>query len=141
MSDFCDTLKGSVIKLGNSNKKETVALLKLKRETYKSNLDCYITVQAPENCGIIAFVKKVKLRKSNISHDILEISADDKNATMIKWYGTNQEIFPKVNIITKSNSGFINVKFRTGDFVVSLPNKGFKIVLTTFTSKLFSMII
>ncbi len=108
-------------------------MLKLKRETYKPNLDCSVRIQAPRNYGIIAMVKKIKLREYNSMEDILQMSADRDNTTTMTWFGTNEEISPHVTLISKPNLGGINVRFKAGNFDISLPNKGFRIILTTYT--------
>ena len=111
-----------------------VALLKLKRETYKPNLDCNVTIRAPNSYGIIAYVSKIKLRKLRSLEDSLEVISDN-NMTSLKWFGNNEEMTPKINLISTANRGEIYVLFKSENFVLSLSSKGFKIVLTTFTRK------
>jgi hypothetical protein len=123
-------LKGSTIKLGDIGK-PSVALLKLKRETYRPNLDCKVTVKAPINYGIIAHIIKVKLRKSYLSEDILQVSSDNNSSLL--WSGNNEEITPEVSIISNPNKGEINVVFKSQNFNLALADKGFKIVLTIYT--------
>jgi hypothetical protein len=130
ISHYCGSLKGSTIKLGDSGK-SSVALLKLKRETYKPNLDCKVTVKAPLNYGIIAYISRVKLRKSYPFEDILQVSSDNNSSLL--WSGNNEEITPKVSIISNPSKGEINVVFKSQNFVLSLSSKGFKIVLTIYT--------
>lgn len=116
----------------------SVALLKLKRETYKPNLDCNVTIKAPINYGIIAFVKKIKLRKFRSFEDSLEVISDN-NMTSIKWFGNNEEITPKINFISNPSKGEIDILFHSENFFLSLSDKGFKIILTVYTRK-FSFI-
>lgn len=109
-----------------------MALLKLKRETYKPNLDCNVTVKAPQNYGIIAYVKRIKLRKYYSYEDSLEVISDN-NMTSLKWFGNNEELTPKVSLISSANNGEIYFIFKSHILIQTLFSKGFKIVLTTFT--------
>ncbi|CAG2100183.1 unnamed protein product [Medioppia subpectinata] len=94
ISDYCGLLKGSTVQLA-ANVKPSVALFKLKRETYKPNLDCEVTVRAPPNYGLIAYVKRIKLRKFYAYEDSLEVISDNNN-TSYKWLGNNEEMHPKM---------------------------------------------
>ena len=137
ISNYCGHLRGSTIHLG-VNGKSSVALLKLKRETYKPNLDCNVTIKAPLNHGIIAYVKRLKLRRFRSTKDSLEVISDN-NLTSLKWLGNNEEILPKKSLISNSVRGEIYVVFRSENFILSLSSKGFKIVLTTYTRKLYQL--
>ncbi|XP_054164829.1 neuropilin and tolloid-like protein 1 [Oppia nitens] len=115
-----------------STEKTTYALFKLKRETYKPNMDCNVTIKAPPNYGVIAYVKRVKLRKLYSLEDSLEVISD-YNMTSYQWLGTNEELLPKVNVVSSASKGEIYVIFRSENFALSLYSKGFKIILTLFT--------
>lgn len=117
-----------------------MALLKLKRETYQKNLNCNITIKAPLNYGIIAYIKKVKLRKSHNFEDFLQVTADKDANNSLSWLGTNEELLPKNNIASNPSKGEINVFFKSQNFTISLPSKGFKIIFTVFTRKNFNLL-
>ena len=93
-----------------------------------------MTIKAPHNYGISAYVKRIKMRKLYSYEDSLEVISDN-NMTSFKWFGNNEEVMPKVSLVSSANNGEIYVLFKSNNFAFSLHNKGFKIVLTTFTRK------
>lgn len=115
-------------------------MLKLKRESYKPNLNCSLIVKAGPNYGLVAFIHKVKLRRYYSSEDVLKVIADNNRNTSLVWHGTNQEVSPKLSLFSSDDKGSIKISFASGNFKLMLSSKGLRIIFTIYQGKTYLVI-
>lgn len=133
MSDYCDGEHPSApIELSPHGNLSAI-LIKLKRETYRGNLNCTLTFQAPPHYGLMAFITKLKLRRISASRaDTLEFIS--RNVTLLRMHGTNQEVVPRKTILTGVESNQLEVHFASENSHKMLAGKGFKIIINLYSS-------
>lgn len=132
MNDYCDRAHSVPIVLSPTGNMSAI-LIKLKRETYKANMDCTISLRAPPNYGLMAFITKLKLRRFNAQQaDMLEFTSN--NLTLLRMHGLNQEVVPRKTILTGLSTNQLDVHFLSDNTHRSLAGKGFKIVINLYTN-------
>lgn len=144
MSDYCDPgHRLPPIEL-QPNGNRTAILIKLKREAYRSGMDCTITVRAPPNYGLMAFITKLKLRRiSATKADRLEFlsptaagSSSGQNLTLLRMHGLNQEVMPRKTILTGFVANQLDIHFVSEVSSKTLAGKGFKVVVNLYSNVL-----
>lgn len=135
MSDYCDDEHQLAPIELQPNGNRTAILIKLKREMYRGSMDCTITVKAPPNYGLMAFITKLKLRRITASRaDKLEFLSPG-NLTLLRMHGLNQEVMPRKTILTGMTANTIDVHFVSDSSSKTLAGKGFKVVVNLYSSK------
>jgi len=138
MSEYCDRANSMPIVLSPKSNMSAI-LIKLKRETYKANMNCTISLQAPPNYGLMAFITKLKLRRINANRaDKLEFTSH--NLTLLRMHGLNQEVVPRKTILTGLSTNQLDVHFESDSSQKSLAGKGFKIIINLYTSMLSDLV-
>ena len=133
MSDFCDPVHPSAPIELSPNGNQSAILIKLKRETYRANMNCTISVRAPPNYGLMAFITKLKLRRISTNRaDKLEFTST--NVTLLRMHGLNQEVIPRKTILTGADNNQLDVHFASENSNKVLAGKGFKIVVNLYSS-------
>ncbi|OTF70468.1 hypothetical protein BLA29_011485, partial [Euroglyphus maynei] len=106
----------------------TAIMIKLKRESYKPNMNCTINLSVPTSYGLMAFITKLKLRRFHSKADYIEFLTNGHS--LIRFHGINQEMVPKKTILTSSD--IMTIRFVSEPQYYSLPGKGFKIIVNLF---------
>lgn len=134
MSDYCDQTKINLIEM-QPHSNMTAIIIKLKRESYKPNMNCSIHLNVPSPYGLMAFITKLKMRRLQSKADYIEFITNGHS--LIRFHGINQEMVPKKTILTSSET--MTIRFVSEPQYYSLPGKGFKIVVNLFARKFFSI--
>ncbi|KAH9412363.1 Suppressor of tumorigenicity 14 protein [Dermatophagoides pteronyssinus] len=127
MSDYCDQTKINLIEM-QPHSNMTAIIIKLKRESYKPNMNCSIHLNVPSPYGLMAFITKLKMRRLQSKADYIEFITNGHS--LIRFHGINQEMVPKKTILTSSET--MTIRFVSEPQYYSLPGKGFKIVVNLF---------
>ena len=134
MSDYCDSDRMEPVIL-SPNGNMTSLLIKLKRETYVPNMNCTLSLRAPPNYGLMAFITKLKLRRIT-SHQMDKLEFSSNNQTLLRMHGLNQEVVPRKTILTGMATNQLDIHFMSENVHKSLAGKGFKIIVNLYTSTL-----
>lgn len=116
----------------------TAVMIKLKRESYKPDMNCTLYLKVPPGYGLLAFVVKLKMRRSANKADFIEFYSNTHS--LIRFHGNNEEMEPTKTIITGIENDLMVIRFVSESIHHSLPGKGFKIIANLYTRNCFFFI-